>query len=200
MASACGISVGVFPFPWGSSHLEVLAVRAPGVGAEARFPGHWQHVPVGAERPVFGLGSPAARVEARQRGRRGLSRRLGRRGGVLLLRRSRRVFRRRRGSRPVRGLVKNHGHGHLTGPERDNPPDRVIGRDPNGNAVAGDYLDAEAAHPAAQLGQHFMAGITLDTVEAAAVYRHHRALNVYQVVLTQTVINLCRGGAFAPEP
>ena len=79
------------------------------------------------------------------------------------------------------------------GPESYDAANRVIGGNPDGDPVPRDYLDAKAAHPAAQLGQHFVAGITLDTVEAAAVHRHDRALNVYQVVLTQTVVNLAGG-------
>lgn len=92
--------------------------------------------------------------------------------------------------RRVRCLVENHWHVCLTGPERDDAADRVVWGNPHRDSVARDYLDTEAAHPAAQLGQHFVAGITLHTVEAAAMDRHHRALNVYEVVLTQTVLTL----------
>ena len=54
----------------------------------------------------------------------------------------------------------------LTCAEGDDAADRIVGRDADGHAVAGHDLDAEAAHPAAQLRQHFVAGVALHAVQA----------------------------------
>jgi hypothetical protein len=43
-----------------------------------------------------------------------------------------------------------------------------------------------AAHSAAELGQHLMAGVTLHAVEPAAVDRDYGALHVNQIVLAQS--------------
>jgi len=69
--------------------------------------------------------------------------------------------------------------------EGNDAPDRVVRRDANCDAIAGNYLDAEAAHSAAELGQHFVAGVTLHAVEPAAVHCHHGALHVNKIVLAQ---------------
>src|SRR4051794_27757725 len=74
----------------------------------------------------------------------------------------------------------------LACPEGDDAPDRIVRRDADGDAIPGNHFDAEAAHPAAQLGQHFMAGVALHTVEAPAVDCHDRALHVDEIVLAQT--------------
>ena len=66
--------------------------------------------------------------------------------------------------------------------ERDDPAGRVVRGDADGDPVAGDDLDAEPAHPAAQLGQHLVAGIALHAVETAAVHCDDRALYVDEVV------------------
>src|SRR3954467_12703736 len=71
-------------------------------------------------------------------------------------------------------------------PEGDDAPDRIVRRDADGDAIPGNHFDTEAAHPAAQLGQHFMAGVALHTIETPAVDRHHRALHVDEIVLAQT--------------
>ena len=73
----------------------------------------------------------------------------------------------------------------LPSAEGDDAPDRIVGGDPDGDTVTRHYLDAEAAHPAAQLGQHFVAGIHLHAIEAAAVNSNHRALDINQIVLAQ---------------
>ena len=57
--------------------------------------------------------------------------------------------------------------------------------DADSNPVAWNHLDAEAAHAAAELCEHFVAGITLHAVEPAAVHRHDRALHVDEIVLAQ---------------
>src|ERR1700675_1069152 len=74
----------------------------------------------------------------------------------------------------------------LPGSERDDAANRIVGRNTHGHAVAGDDLDAEAAHSAAQLGQHFMARVTLHTIEPPAVNCHYRSLHVDQIVFAQT--------------
>jgi hypothetical protein len=58
-------------------------------------------------------------------------------------------------------------------------------RNADGHAIARNYLDAEAAHAAAELGQYFVAGVALHTVETAAVDRHDCALHINEVVLDQ---------------
>ena len=73
--------------------------------------------------------------------------------------------------------------------ERNDAPNRIVGRDANGNPVAWNHFDAEAAHTAAQLGQHLVAGVTLHAVEPAAVNRHDRALHIDQIVLAQIASN-----------
>ena len=74
----------------------------------------------------------------------------------------------------------------LASPEGDNAPDGIVRRHADGHAIPGDDLDAEAAHPAAQLGQDFMASVTLHTVQPAAVDRYDCALHVNEIVLAQT--------------
>jgi hypothetical protein len=59
------------------------------------------------------------------------------------------------------------------------------GETPTGHPVARHDLDAESAHSAAQLRQHFVPGVGLHAVETAAVHGHDRALNVDQIVLAQ---------------
>ena len=70
--------------------------------------------------------------------------------------------------------------------EGDDAPDRIVRRDADGHAVSRHHLDAEAAHAAAELGEHFVAGVALHAVETAAVNRHHGALHVDEIVLAQT--------------
>ena len=69
--------------------------------------------------------------------------------------------------------------------EGDDAPNRIVRRDANGHAIARDYLDAEAAHSAAELGQHFVAGVALHAVKTAAMHRDHGALHVNQIILAQ---------------
>ena len=69
--------------------------------------------------------------------------------------------------------------------EGNDAPDRIVRRNADGHAISRDDLDAEAAHSAAELGQHFVAGVALHTVKSAAVHGHNGALHVDQVVLAQ---------------
>jgi len=43
-------------------------------------------------------------------------------------------------------------------------PDRIVRRDADGHAISRNYLDAEAAHSAAELGEDFVAGVALHAV------------------------------------
>jgi len=69
--------------------------------------------------------------------------------------------------------------------ERDNPADRVIGGHTDGDPIAGDHLDTEAAHPAAQLRKHLVSSVALHAIEAAGVNRYYRPLHINQVVFAQ---------------
>jgi hypothetical protein len=82
-------------------------------------------------------------------------------------------------------LVLYSSWSELASAEGDDAADRIVRRDANGDSVSGDYLDAEAAHPAAQLREHFIARIDLDTVETAAVDGNHGALDINQIILAQ---------------
>ena len=74
----------------------------------------------------------------------------------------------------------------LASPEGDDAPDGIVRRHADGHAISGDDLDAEAAHAAAQLGQDLVAGVTLHTVQPAAVDRHDCPLHINEIVLAQT--------------
>jgi hypothetical protein len=76
----------------------------------------------------------------------------------------------------------------LSGAEGDDAADRVVGGNANGDAIAGDDLDAEAPHPPAQLREHFMARITLHSIQPARMDRHDGSLHVYQIVFAQQLI------------
>ena len=69
--------------------------------------------------------------------------------------------------------------------EGDDAPDRIVWRDPDGHSITRNHLDAKAAHTAAELGEHFVAGIALYAVKTAAVHRDHSALHINQVILAQ---------------
>jgi hypothetical protein len=74
----------------------------------------------------------------------------------------------------------------LTGAERDDAANGVVGRNANRHAVARDDFDAETAHTAAELGEHFMPGVALNAIETSAVHCHDRPLHVNQIVFAQT--------------
>src|SRR5262249_23074131 len=48
--------------------------------------------------------------------------------------------------------------------ECDDAPDRIVRRNADRHAIARYYLDTEAAHSAAQLGQHLVTGVALHAV------------------------------------
>ena len=95
----------------------------------------------------------------------------GRRDGVRCAGCGRRATARARAPRGRRGcrdcqLCWNSNCFWLASAEGDDAPDRIVGRDADGHAIAGNHLDAEAAHAAAQLGQHLVAGVALHAVQA----------------------------------
>jgi hypothetical protein len=83
----------------------------------------------------------------------------------------------------------NSKYGELASAERDDAPNRVVWRNTDGDAIAWNDFDAEAAHPAAELCEHFVASITLHAVETAAMHRHNRTLHVDEIVLAQIARN-----------
>src|SRR5262249_52558156 len=105
------------------------------------------------------------------------------------------VFRRRaavhglarvdRGGLPLCQLCSSSNRFWLACSEGDDAANGIVWRNADGHAVARDYLDAEAAHSAAELGQHLVACITLHAVKTAAVDRDHGALHINQIILAQ---------------
>jgi hypothetical protein len=79
------------------------------------------------------------------------------------------------------------GKPRLTCAEGDDAANRVVGRDAHRYPIAWHDFDAEPPHAATELGQHFVAGITLHTVEAAAMHRDDGTLDVDEIVLTQSM-------------
>jgi hypothetical protein len=73
--------------------------------------------------------------------------------------------------------------------ERDDASDGIVRRDPHGNPIARNNFDTETAHPAAELGQHFVAGVTLHAVKPSAMHGHDGALHINQIVLAQLLAN-----------
>ena len=73
--------------------------------------------------------------------------------------------------------------------KRDDAPDRIVRRNADGHAIARNYFDTEAAHAAAQLGQHFVTCVTLHAIKPPAMHGHDCALHVDQIVLAQLVAN-----------
>jgi hypothetical protein len=78
----------------------------------------------------------------------------------------------------------------LSSPERDDSADRIVGRHPDRYAIAWNNFDAEAAHAAAQLREHFVARVTLHSVEAARMNGDDGALHIDQIVFAQYLILL----------
>jgi hypothetical protein len=76
----------------------------------------------------------------------------------------------------------------LPGAEGDDAANRIVRRDADGDSISGNYLDAEAAHPAAQLREHFVARIALHSIQPTRMDRHHRPLHIYQIVFAQQLI------------
>ena len=77
----------------------------------------------------------------------------------------------------------------LSGSEGNDPADRVIRGYTDCHSVSGNDFDSEAAHPATQLRQHFMARIALHAVQTARVNRNYGSLHVYQIVFAQSGVS-----------
>jgi hypothetical protein len=73
----------------------------------------------------------------------------------------------------------------LSSAERDDAADRVVRGHANGDAVAGNDFDAEAAHATAQLREDFMAGVALHAVQPAGVDGDDRPLHIDKIVFAQ---------------
>ncbi|HVQ17178.1 MAG TPA: hypothetical protein VMS40_26420 [Vicinamibacterales bacterium] len=74
----------------------------------------------------------------------------------------------------------------LSGAESDDAADRVVWGYADGDSVTWNDFDSEASHPAAQLRQHFMAGIALHAIQTARVNRNNGSLHIYQIVFAQS--------------
>ena len=66
----------------------------------------------------------------------------------------------------------------LAGAEGNDAPDWIVRRHADGHAITGDYFDTEAPHPAAQLSEHFVAGIALDAIQTSRVHRYYSSLHI----------------------
>ena len=87
------------------------------------------------------------------------------------------------------GCIRVQSVFRLACAEGDDASDGIVRRDADGDAIARNHLDAEAAHSAAELCEHFVAGIALHAVKPAAVNRHDCALHVNEIVLAQSASN-----------
>ena len=75
--------------------------------------------------------------------------------------------------------------GLLASAERDDAANGVVGGDADGDTIAWDNLDSEAAHPAAQLGEYLVASVALDAIKTPGMDRDDRALHINQIVFAQ---------------
>ena len=73
--------------------------------------------------------------------------------------------------------------------ECDDAPDGIVRRDADGHPIAGNDFDTEAAHAAAELGQHFVARIALHPIKPATVHSDDGALHVNKIILAQLLAN-----------
>ena len=69
--------------------------------------------------------------------------------------------------------------------EGNDPANGVVRGNADGYAITRNYLDPEAAHPAAQLRKLLVALVALHTVKTATVNRHDRTLHINQIILAQ---------------
>ena len=77
----------------------------------------------------------------------------------------------------------------LAGAEGDDAADWIVRRHADGHAISRNNFDTKAAHAAAELGEHLVAGIALDPVEPTAVNGDHGSLHVYEIILAQMLAN-----------
>lgn len=73
----------------------------------------------------------------------------------------------------------------LSGTEGNDAANGIVGGDANGHAITRHHLDAEAAHAAAQLSKHLVAGVTLHAIEPPGVNGYDRSLHVNEIVFAQ---------------
>src|SRR5687768_1554391 len=73
--------------------------------------------------------------------------------------------------------------------ERNDAPDGIVRRNANRDPIARNNFNTETAHAAAELGQHFVAGVTLHAVKPSAMHGYDGALHVNQIVLAQLLTN-----------
>ena len=73
----------------------------------------------------------------------------------------------------------------LAGTEGNDAPDRIVRRNADGDSIARNDFNAEAAHSTAELGQHLVTGVALHAIQSAAVHRDDGALHVNQIILAQ---------------
>ena len=71
---------------------------------------------------------------------------------------------RRRRSGPCGVVSVAKFNGALASTERDDAAYRIVGGNANGDPIAGDDLDAESPHPAAELGKDFVPGVYLHPI------------------------------------
>ena len=76
----------------------------------------------------------------------------------------------------------------LPGAEGDDSADRIVRGNADRHAITGDDLDAEPPHAPAQLGEDFVAGITLHAIQTAGVNGDHCSLHVNEIVFAQQLI------------
>ena len=77
----------------------------------------------------------------------------------------------------------------LASAEGDDAPFRIVGRDANGYSITRNDFDSKTAHPATELRQYLVTLVTLNSVEAATVYRHDGTLHIDEIVLAQLFLN-----------
>jgi hypothetical protein len=78
----------------------------------------------------------------------------------------------------------------LSGSESDDAAHGVIRGYAHCDAVTWNDFDSEAAHPAAQLRQYFVAGVALHAVQPTRVNRNYGSLHVNQIVFAQSGVLL----------
>jgi hypothetical protein len=101
---------------------------------------------------------------------------------------------------PFRGRRGTAQLNALSGSESDDAADRVVRGYANCDAVTWNDFDSEAAHPAAQLRQYFMARVALHAVQPARVNRNYGSLHVNQIVFAQSGVLLTEEMSGLAEP
>ena len=86
-------------------------------------------------------------------------------------------------------LCSNSNNSGLARAEGNDAPDGIVRRNANGHAISRNNFDAEAAHSAAELREHFVTRVALNPIETAAMNGHHGTLHVYEIVLAQSASN-----------